>query len=243
MIVAVTGGKGGPGATTLAVALARAWTQRGNSCALVDMDPWGGDVSAYLACRELDLARGLQPLLRLGGDLERDAIESELQPVSDGLQLLAGLLLEAPESLEGRAPEVIFATQGVAEVVVADLGRAVAGSPALGALDVADGVVVAARPHLQGALAATRALNAIDRAESIVVATAVRRHHAADVVELAQALERPVRHHLPFLPHPDLGATAPRALRRPLARLIDDLSASAELPHDPPSVEAVAVSS
>ena len=47
-LVAVTGGKGGPGATTLAVGLAGAWAAAGQSVLLVDLDPAGGDVAAHL---------------------------------------------------------------------------------------------------------------------------------------------------------------------------------------------------
>ena len=60
-LVAVTGGKGGPGATTLAVGLAGAWAAAGQSVLLVDLDPAGGDVAAHLPVA--DMRRGVAPLL------------------------------------------------------------------------------------------------------------------------------------------------------------------------------------
>ena len=60
-LVAVTGGKGGPGATTLAVGLAGAWAAAGQSVLLVDLDPAGGDVAAHLPVA--DVRRGVAPLL------------------------------------------------------------------------------------------------------------------------------------------------------------------------------------
>ena len=60
-LVAVTGGKGGPGATTLAVGLAGAWAAAGQSVLLVDLDPAGGDVAAHLPVT--DVRRGVAPLL------------------------------------------------------------------------------------------------------------------------------------------------------------------------------------
>ena len=88
--MAVTGGKGGPGATTLAVGLASAWAAAGHSVLLVDLDPAGGDVAVHLPVA--DVRRGLAPLLgspRL--QLGPEAVVAESTQVTPTLRVLVGL--------------------------------------------------------------------------------------------------------------------------------------------------------
>ena len=89
-LVAVTGGKGGPGATTLAVGLAGAWAAAGQSVLLVDLDPAGGDVAAHLPVA--DARRGVAPLLGSPGiPPGLTAMLAEVAQVSRRVGLLAGL--------------------------------------------------------------------------------------------------------------------------------------------------------
>ena len=89
-LVAVTGGKGGPGATTLAVGLAGAWAAAGQSVLLVDLDPAGGDVAAHLPVA--DVRRGVAPLLGSPGVPPGPAaVLAEVAQVNQRLGLLAGL--------------------------------------------------------------------------------------------------------------------------------------------------------
>lgn len=244
MIVCVTGGKGGPGTTVLATNLALTAASTGRSCLLVDLDPFGGDIGTYLNPEHLDPRRGVLPLLRLErAGVSPDALQRETQTVAPALTVLLGLLRPDPDLFDGRVGDLLRSAERIAEVVVADLGRAVVGSPSLEALENANEILVGARPDLQGALAAGRALSVLDgQHNSRVVATRVRKRRAADVTELAEALGRPIAASIP-----ELKAPAPprpgRRLRRELSRLIEDLGGTEgamERPRD--SVRAVVAS-
>ena len=122
MIVCVTGGKGGPGATVLAANLALAWSRTQRSCLLVDLDPFGGDVGAYLDPALLDPRKGLLPLLKLERNgVSPEAVKREVQQVTPGLNVLLGSLRPACDLLSGRVSEVLRSAHRIADVVVADL--------------------------------------------------------------------------------------------------------------------------
>lgn len=223
MIVCVTGGKGGPGATVLAANLGLAVARTGKRCLLVDLDPFGGDLGAYLGPERLDPRRGLLPLLKLErAAVAREAVERESQEVSSGLMVLLGSLRPAADLLVGRTADVFRSADRVADVVVADLGRTVP-SPALDGLSQARIVLLAAHADLQGALAAERALSLIGKQAPIrIVATRVRRRRVADVTELAEALGRPIAASIPELKIPVRVNQRPR-FRRALDQLTAEL--------------------
>jgi Mrp family chromosome partitioning ATPase len=208
-LVVVTGGKGGPGATTLAVGLAGAWAAAGRQVLLVDLDPAGGDVAAHLPVP--DMRRGVAPLLGLPADqLDPAAVQAEATHVGWGLHVLVGLpgpdtggLLRPATTLA-----LLQAARGVGgvELLVVDPGRLLPGSVAAGTLGLAEVRVLAARADLPGALAAQRALAATQHAHLLaVVAVAVQR--PADATELAHALARPLAGMVP---------ADPRGVRRAL---------------------------
>jgi Flp pilus assembly CpaE family ATPase len=222
VIVAVTGGKGGPGATVLAVRLAGGLARRGHDVLLADLDPAGGDVAAYLDPSALDPRRGLLPLLKLErGPIGGDALVRELQSLNPRLKVLLGLLRPAPDLVVGRADGLLKAADRVAEIVVADLGRAWPGSPAMDAQAAADRIVLAARADLQGALAAERALGVLrERRGLTIAATRIPRLHGADLVELSEALAREIP---VALPDCKPGMKGHRPVERALDLLIDHL--------------------
>jgi MinD-like ATPase involved in chromosome partitioning or flagellar assembly len=201
-LVVVTGGKGGPGATTLAVGLASAWAAAGRSVLLADLDPAGGDVAAHLPVP--DVRRGVAPLLGLPvGQLDPAAIRAESTQVGWGLQVLVGLA--GPDTGGLLRPEAVVAllraARGVAgvELLVVDPGRLLPGSVAAVTLGLAEVRVLAARADLPGALAAQRALAATQHAPvMMLVAVAVQR--PADAAELAHALSRPLTGVIPADP-------------------------------------------
>jgi MinD-like ATPase involved in chromosome partitioning or flagellar assembly len=229
VIICVTGGKGGPGATVLATNLAMAVAHTGRRCLLLDLDPFGGDIGAYLDPERLDPRRGLLPLLKLErADIAPQAVERESQEVAPGLMVLLGSLRPATEFLIGRAGDVLRSANRTADVVVADLGRSVPLSPALDGLGHAHRCLVATRPDLQGALAAEGALSLVgNRAPVRIVATKVRRGRVADVVELSEALGRPIDASVPELRVP-VRLNQSRRLRRQLAHLISTLVAEGQ---------------
>jgi Flp pilus assembly CpaE family ATPase len=244
VIVCVTGGKGGPGATVLAANLALAVSRTETSCLLVDLDPFGGDVGAYLDPAMLDPRSGLLPLLRLERKgVSPEAVEREVQEVTPRLNVLLGSLRPACDLLNGRVIEVLRSAQQIADVVVADLGRMAPESPSLHGLDDADQIIVAARPDLQGALAAERALSLIGHEGAVrVVATRVRRRRTADVAELSQALGLPIATVLPELKVP-VAVNARRRKRRALAGLVETLgSEDSTVEHSLATVQEVATS-
>jgi MinD-like ATPase involved in chromosome partitioning or flagellar assembly len=204
-LVAVTGGKGGPGATTLAVSLAAAWVAAGRRVLLLDLDPAGGDVAAHLPVTEV--RRGVATLLSAGSDrIEPQSVLAEAVTVTldgrsrGGLWLLVGL--PRPDSAGLLRPTVAATVLEAARkvdglnAVVVDAGRLLPGSVAAAVLAIPGAVgVLAARPDVPGALAAQRALLVAREAtvEALaVVAVGVRRRSSADVAELAEALEHPV---------------------------------------------------
>jgi MinD-like ATPase involved in chromosome partitioning or flagellar assembly len=199
-LVVVTGGKAGPGATTLAVGLAGAWARAGRRVLLVDLDPAGGDVAAHISVGEIR-GRGVAAVLAAGaGRVEPRGVAAEAVEVAASLRVLVGLPradgagLLRPEA----AMAVARAARQVAgvEVVVADAGRLLPGSVAQALLGLQGAVgVLAARADVPGALAAQRALLVAAEATSrplALVAVGVGRRMSADVAELAQALEHRV---------------------------------------------------
>ncbi|MDP9235459.1 MAG: hypothetical protein M3P01_13050 [Actinomycetota bacterium] len=218
------------GAVRLALHLAEA----GGDCLLLDLDPAGGDVGTYLDPEGLDPRRGLLPLLKLGPVESQDGIERECQRVTQHLSVLLGFMRPEPDLLQGRIDGLLRSALRVAETVVVDLGRTAAGSPSLAVLSLSDHVLLAVRPDLQGALAAERAL-ALTGTDPLLVATQLRKRGAADVVELSQALGRPVAASVPYLKDPS-SRRSRRRLRRELSKLSDALSAPAAQPIDPPGV-------
>jgi cellulose biosynthesis protein BcsQ len=234
MIVCVTGGKGGPGATVLAANLALAWSRTQRSCLLVDLDPFGGDVGAYLDPALLDPRKGLLPLLKLERNgVSPEAVAREVQQVTPGLNVLLGSLRPACDLLSGRISEVLRSAHRIADVVVADLGRMAPESPSLPGLHAADHIVVAARPDLQGALAVERALSVMEHQGPVgIVATRVRRRRLADVTELSQALGRPITATFPEL-RVAVAVNSRRRARRALAVQVETLGSKQSTAEQP----------
>jgi len=219
-LVVVTGGKGGPGATTLAVGLAGAWAAAGRSVLLADLDPAGGDVAAHLPTS--DLRRGVAPLLGLAGSrLDAAAVAAESTMAGTNLWVLNGLPRPDTAGLlhAAAAGALLAAVRGLdaVELVVVDPGRLLPGSVAAVALRAAEVAVLAVRPDLPGALAAQRALDAAKELQGLaVVAVGAQRRRSADVAELAEALGRRVAGVVPADPRaarrdPGRSATGPGA--------------------------------
>jgi len=245
VIVCVTGGKGGPGATVLACGLAGSVARSGRSVLLIDADPWGGDAYSYLEPSELDPRRGLLPLLRLEhGPIAAPVIARETTTVAANFHVLLGLPRAAPKLLAGRLEQLAHASRELADVVVIDLGAALAGSPSAPLVGLADKVLLAARPDLQGALAAERALVTLGETLHVeLVATRVRGTADADVVELSEALQCDIRLGVPESSRVQSVAISPqRAVRRALDRIAAAVNSSDTRPVEIHPVEGAALS-
>jgi hypothetical protein len=197
-LVVVTGGKGGPGATTLAVGLAGALAAEGKGVLLADLDPAGGEVAAHLPAEP---HRGLLPLLSLtGSPVSPDQVAAESVTVGEHLWVLPGLPRSEPAGggvlspAKARAVALAATRLPELEVVVADAGRLQPGSVAASLVEAADLGVLATRPDYLGAVAARRALDAAPQSPGrlVPVAVGVRRRWLGDLAELEQVLGRPV---------------------------------------------------
>jgi MinD-like ATPase involved in chromosome partitioning or flagellar assembly len=205
-LVVVTGGKGGPGATTLAVGLAGAWAVAGRSVLLVDVDPAGGDVAAHLLVGPEALRRGVAPLAALGAaQIDPGAVLAESTQLTRGIRVLVGVHRADSKGLLSpwtgvAVAEVACQVPGV-DLVVVDPGRLLPESVAAAMVALAEVAVLAVRADVPGALAAQRAFDAAGDPDRLApVAVGVRRRAAADVAELAEALGRPVAGVIPADP-------------------------------------------
>jgi MinD-like ATPase involved in chromosome partitioning or flagellar assembly len=153
-VIALVSGKGSPGVTTLAVALADALAARRRTVLLVDADPRLGSVGAHL---DLDPRRGLFTLAYgARGGLEEwvRRLDEEVQD-GPGFLVLGGI--ERGEQRAQVGEEVIAAALAAARrrfaEVVVDTGTVLAGLTLPGtaaALRRADQVLLVAVPDLVG---------------------------------------------------------------------------------------------
>ncbi len=185
-VIAVTSGKGAPGKTTLAVAIAAALGDAGHSVALVDADLRGGNVAPYLG---LDPRRGLVGLAVAGGPLDA-RLATELQE-GPGCAVLAGV--ERPELAATLTSELI--TGAVARLrarlgcVVVDLGW----PPEAGVLQAADHALLVTAPDLVSLWNARLALRSLGQDGRGRWSLAVNRregreHYDGDEIERALGL-------------------------------------------------------
>ncbi len=185
-VIAVTSGKGAPGKTTLAIAIAAALGDAGCSVALVDADLRGGNVAPYLG---LDPRRGLVGLAVAGGPLDaRLAMELQEGP---GCAVLAGV--ERPELAAALTSELI--TGAVARLrarydrVVVDLGW----PPEASVLRAADHALLVTAPDLVSLWNARLALRSLGEDGARRWGLAINRregreHYDGDEIERALGL-------------------------------------------------------
>jgi hypothetical protein len=154
MIVAV-GGWRGVGATTLALALAQLWGSEGLVTWLVEADPAGGVLSGRL---QLDA--------RAVGGLERIAFPVERTPALDGFHAVAQptgyvTVVSAPvdpfRAYACHHPRVpwVPVLHDLGDVVVVDVGRVRAATPAWDVLSIADVVVVVTSAEVAAAVSSS----------------------------------------------------------------------------------------
>lgn len=187
-VVGLTSGKGAPGKTTVAIAIAAALGSVGYSVALVDADLRAGNVAPYLG---LDPRRGLVGLAVAGGPLEA-RLASEVQD-GPGCVVLAGV--ERPELAGALPPELV--TGAIArlrsryERVVVDLGSL----PEAGALRATDHTLLVTAGDLVSLWNARLALRSLGEDGggrwSVVVNRREGREHY-DGEEIERALGVPV---------------------------------------------------
>ncbi len=145
-VIAVTGGRGGAGASTFATALA----QTATPALLIDLDPWGGGIDLLMGSESVPGLRW--PDLSLhGGRVAWPAVRDAL-PRHRGVSVLSGA--RCGHELEAAAVEaVVDAGRRGGNVVICDLPRRITSAAAC-TLDDADLVVVVTTCDVRGVAAA-----------------------------------------------------------------------------------------
>jgi secretion/DNA translocation related CpaE-like protein len=146
-VIAVTGGRGGAGASTFATALA----QIASAALLVDLDPWGGGIDLLLGSESVPGLRWPDLSLR-GGRLAWAAVRDAL-PNHRGVSVLSGTR-HGHEMDAGAAEAVVDAGRRGGMLVICDLPRRMT-SAVSGTLDCADLVVVITTCDVRGVAAAS----------------------------------------------------------------------------------------
>jgi MinD-like ATPase involved in chromosome partitioning or flagellar assembly len=194
VVIAVTSGKGSPGATwcvaNLGVALARS-----HDTLVIDADPSGGALAAHLGYSP---SRGLYPLSRHGVRPTTEQLAGEVE-WRHGLRAIAGMPRAfGPEVLD--LPALARAAAGLASIVLVDIGRLP--GPGLPAVAACDRVLVVVRPGPAGVLATEQALVALDGAAAsakiALVVSGLRPRRRQDVAQLGELLGRPVAAVIPY---------------------------------------------
>lgn len=208
-VIALVGGKGAPGVTTLASAVAGALGERGRAVLLVDADLRVGDIHA---CLDLDPRRGLGAVAIGAGNVDPAGWERRLAQETQagpGFTVLTGIERGPVRARVG--PEVVLAALGAArrgyQDVIVDAGAALPGLMPAGveaALRHADRVLLVATPDLLGLWQARVARNVLRDDLGIPAARLAlvlnrwsrRRHHPPD--EVARAFGLPVQATVPL---------------------------------------------
>ncbi|MFD4634686.1 AAA family ATPase [Streptomyces sp. NPDC058284] len=175
-VVAVSGAKGGVGATVTAVQLALAANASGRTVALLDLDLQSGDVASYL---DVQFRRSVADLAAIS-DITPRVLQDAVYTHETGI----GLLLAPAEGERGEevtdrvARQIIGALRTRYDVVIVDCGAYVTGASAT-AVELADQALLLVTPDVVAVRAAKRMVRLWDRlqirkAEETV--TVVNRH-------------------------------------------------------------------
>ncbi|GLZ49277.1 septum formation initiator [Actinomycetospora sp. NBRC 106375] len=155
-VVAVVGGRGGAGASVLAVAIACQARTRGTRVLLVDCDPLGGGLDLVAGAEDLEGFRW-GGLVLGGGGGGRVAAESlhEALPSPDGMLTVLSCDRAGAGPEPDAAVAVVEAGRRAGEIVVCDLPRHPTDT-ALAVADVADLVVMVVPAEVRAVAAAGR---------------------------------------------------------------------------------------
>lgn len=196
LVLGITGGCGGAGATTAAVWVAQAAAGLGVRVLLVDGDPWGGGVELAIAAEE---SPGLRwpDLSEARGSIDPVQLAESL-PVAGGFSFLSW-----PASREPSEPVAAATTAGVLdaarrwyELVVVDIGRRT--EPLQSFAWDCDRILVVVPAQLKAAVAAVRLLQEFPPVEAALLLRG-KTGAALDGSLLSDAIGLPVQGRLPEL--------------------------------------------
>jgi secretion/DNA translocation related CpaE-like protein len=196
LILGITGGCGGAGATTAAIWIAQAAAAMGARVLLVDGDPWGGGLELAIAAEE---APGLRwpDLSEARGSIDPGQLSDSL-PVSGGFSFLSW-----PASREQPVPVAAATTTGVLdaarrgyELVVVDIGRGT--GPLQSYAWDCDRIMMVVPAQLKAAVAAVRLLQEFPPIEAALLVRG-RPGAALDGSLISEAIGLPVQGRVPEL--------------------------------------------
>ncbi|MCW7946783.1 septum formation initiator [Streptomyces hygroscopicus] len=159
-VVAVTGAKGGVGATVTAVQLALAARASGRTVALVDLDLQSGDIASYL---DVQFRRSVADLAGIT-DINPRVLQDAVYTHESGIALLlAPAEGERGEEVTDRvARQILGALRSRHDVVIVDCGSQM-NSATAAAVEVADQALLLVTPDVVAVRAAKRMVRLWDR--------------------------------------------------------------------------------
>ena len=232
LTVAVVGGRGGAGASTLAAALAITAMRGGRRVMLVDADPYGGGADLLFGGEH---AAGLRwsDVAGANGRIGGEELHAALPHVGE----LAVLSYDRGDPLDLRAgamTSVLAAAARVCDLVVADLPRHVDEAAGV-VLEASDLVLLVVPAEVRAVAAAARIASAVVKiAGDVRVVVRGPAPGGLAALDVAHALGLPLAGQLKA--EPDLGASLERGEapagqgRGPLAKFCRELLASLEFP-------------
>jgi secretion/DNA translocation related CpaE-like protein len=196
LVLGVTGGCGGAGATTAAIWIAQAAAGMGVRVLLVDGDPWGGGLELALAAEELPGLRW-PDLAEASGSIDPGQLADSL-PITGGFSFLSW-----PGSRDRPVPVDAAAAGGVLdaarrgyELVVVDIGRGA--EPLHTFAWDCDRILVVLPAQLKAAVASARLLQELPPVEAALLVRG-KPGAALDSALIADAVGLPVHGRVPDL--------------------------------------------
>lgn len=196
LVLGLTGGCGGAGATTAAIWIAQAAAGLGARVLVIDGDPWGGGLELALAAEETPGLRW-PDLSQASGSIDPDQLADSL-PVAGGFSFLSW-----PGSRERPAPVDAATTGGVLdaarrayELVVVDIGRG--GEPLHTFAWDCDRILVVVPAQLKAAVASARLTQELPPVETALLVRG-KAGAALDSALIADAVGLPVHGMVPEL--------------------------------------------
>jgi secretion/DNA translocation related CpaE-like protein len=159
-VIAVIGGCGGAGATTLGAALALTAARRDLAVTLLDLDPLGGGVDLLLGAEATPGLRW-QDLRNAPGRLPSGSVRSTA-PLACGVSLLTWDRSDAPRVRPAAVEAVLECAADDADLVVADLSRGLDDAGRV-VLATARAVFVVVRADVRATAAAVRVVEQLER--------------------------------------------------------------------------------
>lgn len=224
-VLAVVGGRGGAGATTLACALAVTAQRLGAAALLIDADPLGGGIDLALGAED---AAGLRwpDLAGAEGRIPPAALADSL-PGQPGLRVLSWDRSDAPQVPSAALEALLAAAVRAADLVVVDLPRAF-DAATVEALRRADTVLLVVPAEVRACASAARvAAGAAHHCSDVRVVVRGPAPGGLDAADVAAAVGLPLAGSLRA--EPGLAAALERGeppasrARGPLARLCQEL--------------------